>query len=183
MLKSGANLIKLNFNNSLLERTICDVLFSKNLLFTKDENEKYFTLIKISEDVSTLSIKMNNENINLKKPMNFDLFFQGLHQLLLKYKIDLNDIIFFPFQQKLIFKNKKLFLNDIHNKLFCYLYLYKDEGIDKFFIYKKIWPQDKEIFINKLDSHLSNVKNEIKTNLSYNFDYSSKKKLIKLIIN
>ena len=60
--------------------------------------------------------------------------------------------------------------------------MYKDDGVDKYFIYKKIWPNDKQLFINKLDSHLSNVKNEIQENLNFNFDYSSKK-LIKLITN
>ena len=55
--------------------------------------------------------------------------------------------------------------------------------MNKYFIYKKIWPNDKDLFINKLDGHLSNLKNEIQTNLDFNFDYASKKKLIKLIIN
>ena len=176
-------MIKFHFNDDFLQQTVCNILISKNFLFTQGNNEKFFTIIHVSDETSVLSIKINNDICRLQKPINFDMFFQTILNMLTNYKITLNEMIFYPFKQKLFYKNKKIYLNDIHNKIFCYLYLYKDDGVDKYFIYKKIWPNDKQLFINKLDSHLSNVKNEIQENLNFNFDYSSKKKLIKLITN
>ena len=32
-------------------------------------------------------------------------------------------------------------------------------GIEKVDLYKIIWPKDKEIILNKLDTHLTNLKN------------------------
>ena len=39
-----------------------------------------------------------------------------------------------------------------------HLILNKSSGVDKFELYKKIWPLDKDYQINKLDTHLSNLK-------------------------
>lgn len=182
-MKSEIKLIKLNLDNVFLENSICHILIAKNFLFTQDEKEKYFTKIHISETTSNLIIKINDMIVHLKKPINFGIFFQTILNLLSKHQIVIHNMIFFPFQQKLSYNNKNIYLNDIHNKVFSYLYLYKENGVDKYFLYQKIWPSDKDVFINKLDSHLSNLKNEIQKNLDFNFDYSSKNKLIRLIIN
>ena len=44
-----------------------------------------------------------------------------------------------------------------------------------------IWPQDKEILINKLDTHLTNTKNLIEEKFKIEFKYSSKKGVIELV--
>ena len=44
-----------------------------------------------------------------------------------------------------------------------------------------IWPKDKDILINKLDTHLTNTKNLIEENFKIEFKYSSKKGIIDLL--
>ena len=57
------------------------------------------------------------------------------------------------------------------------------DGIDKENLYKFIWSQDKDISINKLDTHLTNLKNDLSNNLGVYINFQSKDKKLKLIIN
>ena len=72
-------------------------------------------------------------------------------------------------------------LNFISNEILRNLYLYKERGIDKNILYSSIWPQDKEILINKLDTHLTNTKNLIQDNFNIELKYASKKGIVKLL--
>ena len=45
---------------------------------------------------------------------------------------------------------------------------------------KKIWPLDKDYQINKLDTHLSNFKNILMSNIKFEIQFSSTKGIIKL---
>ncbi len=72
-------------------------------------------------------------------------------------------------------------LNYISNEILRNLYLYKEGGIDKNILYSSIWPKDKEILINKLDTHLTNTKNLIQDNFNIELKYASKKGIVKLL--
>ena len=61
------------------------------------------------------------------------------------------------------------------------LALYKD-GVDKEYLYSLVWPEDKNLSINKLDSHLTNLKNYMKESLDLSIKFHSSQKIIKLII-
>ena len=50
-------------------------------------------------------------------------------------------------------------------------------------ITKEIWPLDKEVQINKLETHLTNLKTKIKTKLNINLNISSNEGKINLRIN
>ena len=58
-----------------------------------------------------------------------------------------------------------------------------EEGIEKTKLIKKIWPKDKDIFFNKLDTHLTNLKNQLQNDLNFNLKFSSKSGILKLGIN
>jgi len=58
-----------------------------------------------------------------------------------------------------------------------------DKGIEKPTLYKKIWPNDKSYHINKLDTHLTNLKNELKESLNFDLIFSSSGGNLKLRIN
>ena len=44
----------------------------------------------------------------------------------------------------------------------CNLLLSSEEGMRKIDLIQIIWPNDKEIFYNKLDTHLTNLKNYLR---------------------
>jgi len=58
-----------------------------------------------------------------------------------------------------------------------------EHGMPKNSLYKKLWPNDKEISINKLDTHLTNLKNDFETKFGQNLNLVSSKGNIRLIIN
>ena len=56
-------------------------------------------------------------------------------------------------------------------------------GVDKNFLYGLIWPNDKDIQINKLDTHVTNLKNKIKNELNFDLKIISNAGLLKLCID
>ena len=80
--------------------------------------------------------------------------------------------------------NKKTtLLSEIQNNIMIYLLLNLDNGIEKIELMKNIWPKDKDIFLNKLDTHLTNLKNQIYNDLNSEIKFSSKSGILKLSIN
>ena len=49
----------------------------------------------------------------------------------------------------------------------------KGEGINKTDLYKIIWPKDVNIQINKLDTHLTNLKNLLQEHFDYTIKFKS----------
>ena len=56
-------------------------------------------------------------------------------------------------------------------------------GINKDKLYRLIWKKDKDISINKLDTHLTNLKNQLKKDLGMNAYFQSQDKTLRLMIN
>ena len=59
----------------------------------------------------------------------------------------------------------------------------KDTGIKKTNLYSIIWPNDYNIQINKLDTHLTNLKNFLKSEINYELNYLSQSGIIKINSN
>ena len=74
-------------------------------------------------------------------------------------------------------------MSEIQNKIMIYLFLNTDSGIEKIELIKSIWPKDKDVFLNKLDTHLTNLKNQILNDLNFDLKFSSKSGILKLSIN
>ena len=55
------------------------------------------------------------------------------------------------------------------------------EGMSKLNLYKNIWPKDKEIFMNKLDTHLTNLKNYLASDLNFSLNFMTVKGQLNLI--
>ena len=75
--------------------------------------------------------------------------------------------------------NKKTKLGEIHHKIFYYL-VFKNNGIDKTLLYSLIWPNEKVLQLNKLDTHLTNLKKYLKEQIDYDVTFSSTKGKIKI---
>ena len=58
-----------------------------------------------------------------------------------------------------------------------------DNGVDKNYLYKTIWTQDKDIQINKLDTHITNLKNKIKKGLNIDLKIITNAGILRLIID
>ena len=94
----------------------------------------------------------------------------------------MGDFKYFPYQRIICKSEKKSLLSDIQNIIITALLL-SNEGIDKEALYKIIWKKDKSIFINKLDTHLTNLKKKLKKDLDMDLNFQSQNKSLRLVIN
>ena len=54
--------------------------------------------------------------------------------------------------------------------------------MNKEYLYKCIWPEDHDMQLNKLDTHLTNLKNLLKESLDFNLSFRSISGKIKFLI-
>lgn len=169
--------------NRQINDCVYSVLSNKNISLTQNEDDPYFFILKIKVKNNQMKLNVDNLQTEISLPANINHVYHSINQLIINKKVSINDCDFFIFQQKLIFKNKTINLKNIHNLILNYLTLYKENGIEKHKLYSIIWPNDKDISINKLDSHLTNLKNEIFDCIGFNIQFNSNKKIIKLAID
>tara|TARA_B100000963_G_scaffold100400_1_gene86809 strand:- start:7363 stop:7887 length:525 start_codon:yes stop_codon:yes gene_type:complete len=174
-------LIKLVCDNPLIFKTISNYLLHKNFLLSSN-NEKHRITLKIHENKKFIMMDIDGDQIELSLPVDIN----SLASQALKKLIDLNFSIesykFYPFQRIISNESKKSFLSDIQNKIMTSL-LTSIDGIDKDVLYQSIWKKDKLIFINKLDTHLTNLKKKLKHDLDIKVNFQSHKKNLRLLID
>ena len=95
----------------------------------------------------------------------------------------MGDLNYNPIKQSLSFNDNSINLNYIHNIIMTHLTLNLNIGINKSNLYKLIWPYDKYIQINKLDTHITNLKIKVKEFLKVDLTIISSSGVIKLIID
>jgi hypothetical protein len=91
------------------------------------------------------------------------------------------EIKYYPLKQVLVKQNKKSFLKDIHNIIFKNIFFNELPGIERIELYKKVWPFDKDIQINKLDTHLTNLKHHLLRDLDCDFKFITNSGKVMLI--
>lgn len=174
-------MIKLVCDNPLIFKTISNYLLHKNFLLSSN-NEKHRITLKIHENKKFIMMDIDGDQIELSLPVDIN----SLASQALKKLIDLNFSIesykFYPFQRIISNESKKSFLSDIQNKIMTSL-LTSIDGIDKDVLYQSIWKKDKLIFINKLDTHLTNLKKKLKHDLDIKVNFQSHKKNLRLLID
>lgn len=173
----------LKSNDNLLLSSISNVLNQKFSSFNTNSESNSFATISISSNESALSIETNNEKKNISKPLSFTKLFEEIDNILIKIKINFNDLTYVPVKQNLIYEKRSLVLGNIHNLIFSALLLHTKSGMVKNDLYEMIWPGDKNYQINKLDTHLTNLKNLINEKLGYQANFKTIEGKIYLISN
>ena len=174
-------MIKIDCNNKLLLNTVKSYLSQKDYIFSTN-NEKHQILIKIINTDKIITLEINGEKIELMLPVDINTLITQILKKILDTNFLLGDCKYFPYQRIISSSKRKSLLSDIQNIIITNLIL-TDVGIDKESLYKKIWKRDKSIFINKLDTHLTNLKNQIYNDLNFEIKFSSKSGILKLSIN
>lgn len=167
-------------DNFVLDKFI-ELFDQKNIKFSSDKEKNYFASIFLQISNKDLLIKTEKIFIKYALPVSFEKIFYELLQALSDIKYELNQLEYNPINQKVTFKNKTIKLKSFHNIIFKNLFLNKDTGIQKELIYLNLWPNDKDIMINKLDTHLTNLKNFLKEELDFNLQFVSSAGMIKLV--
>ena len=170
--KSEDSFLEKNFNNLIKQFNLNSVSYNKN-----------FILIDLILNNEQIIADVDDEKIKFNLPMSFYEFFAFLKNKLINTFLTVENIKFYPFKNLIIYNDLNYYLKDIHNIILSNLILSLEDGINKVDLYKTLWPQDKDISINKLDTHLTNLKNQIFDNLNLRIQVTSKNNSLKLIIN
>ncbi len=173
----------LKSDDEFILNTISHLFGQSKFLYTLDESTKYFFTIKIKRFEKELQIKGLQKALYLKLPLSFNILAMALSKSFHDYSVDVASAKFYPFRQALYYKDKQINLGNIHFIIFSQLTLNYPDTIEKIDLYKNIWPKDKDFQMNKLDTHLTNLKNYLDEKINFKLNFSSNSGQIKLIIN
>jgi len=148
---------------------------SQSLLF---HNNELLFKIQISNINKKLFFETNfSPKITINIPCHFREIYNAIEIIQNLYEINLDLFKYNPFKQKIYNKKVDVFLNDIHNKILLCLIINKN-GINKIELYKLLWINDKNLNLNKLDTHLTNLKNLLKSEIDFNLNFKSKNSIL-----
>lgn len=170
---------RLNFENKILDHYF-DVLkqrSSGNLLI----KDRYFFSMNLNIEKDNLFICGDHfEKIQFKTPTRINKIHKAFDDIACLYCIEYKKMKYFPYLNKITCNNVNFFLNEIHNKIFSNVVFDLEAGINKKDLYQFLWERDKDISINKLDTHLTNLKNLIFTNFNFLINFKSVKNILYL---
>jgi hypothetical protein len=158
----------------LVASSISSILKQKGFIHTLEKDEKYFFILKIIKIDKYIELKSSLSNLKIETPTTITHILDKINKLFVDFNVDINDAKFYPLKQSLVYKNKEAYLGNIHFIIFSKLMLHREKGINKIDLYREIWPLDKELQLNKLDTHLTNLKNHLKEKINFNFLFFSR---------
>ena len=174
-------MIKLICDDQLLFDTLETFLSQKNIILLSS-NKNYQTVLEIKSYEKYIKIEINNHIIEITKPIDINFLNSQILKKIININFPLGRHNYFPYQRVISSKNDKVYLSDIQNLIICNLII-NQEGIDKNDLYNLIWKKDKSIFINKLDTHLTNLKKKLDQELNLKIYFQSQNKILRLLIN
>jgi len=174
-------LIKLVCNNHLFYKTISNYLLQKNIIITST-NQKHQIIIDIEDNQNVSKINVNGHKTEISLPIDINVLNSQILKKIIDINIPLGVYKYFPYKRVISYQEKKSLLSDIQNLIISNLLMNQD-GIDKDTLYNLIWKRDKQIYINKLDTHLTNLKKKLNQELNLKINFQSNNKKLRLLIN
>lgn len=166
-------MILIESNNDFYFESLKNLFFQKNFFITSDKSDKYFFKIFMNFKNNKLKITSFEKELVIKTPISFSIIFSKLNEFLINNFVSIRLFNYNPILQSLSVKNEVCYLGIIHNQIISNLILNLEQGINKIELYRLIWPNDKDIQINKLDTHITNLKNKISNDLSIKINFTS----------
>ena len=165
-------------NDPLMVHDVSSILQQKEIVHTLDKKKKYFFKIEIIKNLKHIELRGFSKTLKLDIPTSINSLIKKIYNLFSDFTLEINGAKFYPLKQSLVYRNEETYLGNIHFIIFSQLLLYKDNGVNKIELYKEIWPQDKEYQFNKLDTHLTNLKNQLKEKINFDLLFSTRSGLI-----
>ncbi len=172
-------MIKLISDNKLLYNTLSNYLLQKNLLLS---NNNHQVLIEIKEKENVINLNINGHITAIPLPIDINFVSSTILKKIIDINFPIADHKYFPYQRVICSKNKKSLLSDIQNLIISNLII-NQKGIEKDYLYNLIWKRDKLVHINKLDTHLTNLKKKLKQELDLKINFQSQNKTLRLLID
>ena len=176
-------MILIKSNDDFYLNNIIFALNQKELSLISKESSKYFFELELNFKSTTLQINSSDNKTFLKLPVSFEQLLFEIKKFFINKSVTIKDFKYTPVKQCVSFKDSSVNLNRIHNIILANLILNINEGIDKFILYQLIWPNDKNVQINKLDTHITNLKNKVADELKIDLKIISSSGTLKLVID
>lgn len=174
--------LTINSKDNFLKNKVEELFYHENVTLYFVENTAPLNVNLISNDNGSIyftSAFARSEEI--KTPTNFQKINSILVKLLDNFFFKLEDFNYFPLRSEILNDRKSLILGDIQNKILSNL-LFAKNGILKKNLYPIIWPNEKTYFVNKIDTHLTNLKNNLNDQLALKINFLSSDGLLKIIL-
>lgn len=173
----------LKSNDHFFLKSIYQVLNSRSSYFLINDKDFFFETISIENQENFIIFESNNFRKKISKPFTIKSIFDTIYFIMTDVKIEINGATYIPIKQKIHLDKKSIILGNIHNLIFSSLLLYSKQGLLKSFLYKMIWPEDKNLQPNKLDTHLTNLKNLLFEKLKFHLEIKMVNGKMFLVIN
>ena len=174
-------MIKLDCNNYLIEQTLSNFFENKNFSLAT-EKENYFTIIKVRETEKSIYYVIDGIKKEISIPLDLNFLSSEILKSIADVNLSISGYNYYPYQRLIENEHKKSLLSEIQNIILNNILLSKD-GIDKNLLYRRIWKRDKSVQINKLDTHLTNLKNKLSDELNLDVNFQSNEKKLRLLID
>ena len=156
-------------------------MFQKNILLSST-NENYQTVIDIQDNEKVIKVYINDYKTEIPIPIDINFLNSKILEKIFEVNFPIGNFKYFPYKRVIRYQNKKSFLSDIQNLIISNL-IVGQQGIDKDNLYNLIWKRDKSIYINKLDTHLTNLKKKLNQELNLKINFQSHNKTLRLLID
>ena len=173
----------LECNEKFLINSISSLLIQKNIFHTLEKEKKFFFILEIIVSQNEIELRGPSKIIKLKTPTTINLLVKEVFNLFSDFTLEIKGAKFYPLKQSIVYKNQETYLGNIQFTIFSQLVLNIEKGLNKIDLYKVIWPSDKEFQFNKLDTHLTNLKNHLKDKINYDFIFSTRSGLIYISVD
>ena len=148
-----------------------------------DEKNNRLLVLSINQHKNEIRISSrDNKEVRLSMPFHFSEIFNKINNLQQNYNIKIGIINYYPARGEIYFDKNPSLLSQTQNQILSCLVCFK-EGMDKKKLYQIIWQRDKNISENKLDTHLTNLRNHIFDFSNYKLKFKTLRGVIKLDIN
>ena len=173
----------INTNDINKFRLIEPVLAQNKFVYILDNSYNFFGEVEFLFQENSLEVIFEKEFEKFKFPFNYSDLITFLHYILSNTKINIEELIYYPGINDLYYLNKRIKIRDTHNIILSKIFIHGLNGIKKNDLCKILWPNDYEIHINKLDTHLSNLKQLILKELNYELNIKSENGLLSIYSN
>lgn len=168
-------------NNNFLKKNFTDLFFQKNILIATTNNQLSNQITLKTKNDEYLFIIFNKNIMQFKLPIRFELIFSDIFFLLSDYELLIGSLNFNPIKQTISNKEKKINLRHTHSIILSKLLSSKNNSIVKFDLYNFFWPKDKNPQYNKLDTHLTNLKNLFYEEFEYDLKIKTENGILTLV--
>tara|TARA_B100000989_G_C19448954_1_gene430831 strand:- start:283 stop:810 length:528 start_codon:yes stop_codon:yes gene_type:complete len=175
-------MLSIKCEDKFFKEKLISLFRQKKLLLENEYSNKFFFGLNFTFEENFLICQLDRDILKFKIPKNFNDIFEKIFDLISNKNINIKNYDYYPYKQIMKKGKKSIFLSEIQNMILSNL-LINSNGIEKIELIKNIWPNDKDIFFNKLDTHLTNLKNQLAEDIGFDLNFSSKSGILKLCID